>query len=189
MEQLIQSIQKLPKQSIVMISGFGGAGKSTLATTLASQFNAQVIPFDDFYRIVDTYERWDCYDYQRLIQEVLIPFKHNEYNTYSVHNWINPDIPQMKTLLKSDYLILEGVGLFHPDILAIVDYSIWIDCPIDIAFHNGKYRDKYEYGSDNEAMWDGIWKENDLDSFNFYKPLDKADYQYKWSFKKQGSRQ
>lgn len=176
--EITDQINKLPKKSIIVISGFGGSGKSTLAKSIGKELLIPVISIDDFYREMEDYHYWSCYDYDRFLSDVINPFKKNLIQKYKAYNWQDPSIPLTKILLQSNYLIIEGVGLFNPKILNKTSFSIWVDCPIEEASIRGKSRDKHIYGVSSDTLWNGIWKTNDLECFKRFSPFQKADFIY-----------
>ena len=56
------------------------------------------------------------------------------------------------------------------------NYTIWIDCPIEVAIARGKRRDREDYGISQDENWDGIWRNNDLQYFKRFLPKESADY-------------
>ena len=75
-------------------------------------------------------------------------------------------------------IIVEGVGLFRPELMKYFAYTIWIDVPIDVAIARGKKRDREEYDSPNDELWDGMWKKNDEEYVAAFKPQEVADFVY-----------
>ncbi len=59
-KQLIEKLVALKTPAIIAVSGFGGAGKSTFATSLGSSINAPVICVDQFGidRTIEDYTHW-----------------------------------------------------------------------------------------------------------------------------------
>ena len=57
-----------------------------------------------------------------------------------------------------DYLIVEGISSYHPDIVSYYDHKIWIDTPIEVARERGRARDA---GNEN-AQHSDRWAEDDL---------------------------
>jgi uridine kinase len=174
--KLTKELIKLEKGSIIMISGFGGSGKSTLSEQINQTLQGIVITVDDFYTEQESYHQWDNYDFDKLIQDVILPYIKGEDLKYQAYNWGNQEEELLREYTHKEYLIIEGVGLFKEDILQYGDYSIWIDCDIETAVSSGKKRDKELYHVDFDYMWDTIWKQNDLECFDLTKPLLKADY-------------
>ena len=117
-------------------------------------------------------------DFDRLRSQVLIPFLEGQtLINYQEFNWETGilDIQATLTIPESAILVLEGVGLFRPGIKELCTLKIWIDCPIEVATSRGKLRDKQVYGVDNDILWDGIWKQNDLAHYQIHEPYRVAD--------------
>ncbi len=115
-------------------------------------------------------------DFERLEKEILVPFSKGE-NPVSYGHWDHGanDIVKSVEAPHSGLLIIEGVGLFRPELLKYLDYKIWIDCPQDVANARGKKRDREVHKNPQDEKWDGPWKRNDEEYFNTYKPKDVAD--------------
>lgn len=174
-DQVISQVKNLPDKSIIFISGFGGSGKSTLAKQINGELNIPIISIDDFYIDKKDYHYWSCFNYKELITKVIVPFKQNEIIKYNAYNWGNPNISKVINISISEKLIIEGVGLFSEELLKYSDLSIWIDCTLEESIKRGKNRDNNTYKVDNDDLWDGIWKHNDVECFRAYEPLSKAD--------------
>ena len=115
-------------------------------------------------------------DYARLEKEVLKPFLDGQnvvkYGHFDVKTG---SIAKTIEFKNNGTLVVEGVGLFRPELMRYFGYKIWIDVPIDEAIARGKKRDREEYHRPSDALWDGIWKDNDLQYLEAYKPIEAAD--------------
>ncbi len=163
---------------IIAISGFGGSGKSTYAQKLSFQLGAPIIDIDTFCKNTELkdYSYWDIMDYKRLEEEVLKPYSEGfKMIKYGVFNWEKNRIVNQTTISFKDSIIIEGVGLFRPELLKYFDEKIWMDMTIEESIKFGKNRDETDYGLDSNPLWDGLWKDNDLECFKKYKPLEIAD--------------
>lgn len=179
MSKIIQTIIKLKEPAIIGISGFGGSGKSTLARELAFEIDAPIIGVDSFYKSneIIEYQLWDIMDFNRLENEVLIPYTlGNNTISYGEFNWEKDQVLESTTITAHNYLIIEGVGLFRPQLMKYFTYTIWIDCPIEVAVARGKRRDREDYGVPQDENWDGIWRNNDLQYFKRFLPKESADF-------------
>jgi|SRR3989344_257818 len=176
-KSLIEKIQGLKKPAIIAISGFGGAGKSTFAELLGGAIGASVIGLDSFARDrLETHSLWESMDFDRLEREVLIPFLSNtETIQYGHYDWGENKVMKTKSTGHNGYLILEGVGLLRPNLNKYFSYKIWVDCPKEEAIRRGKKRDREVYKNPRDEKWDGIWKINDTEYFEKYKPNEMAD--------------
>src|SRR4051812_37459784 len=79
-----------PGRVIVGISGFGGAGKSTLAGALAHRLpSAAIVPVDHFHtdRVLDRSSDWGTVDWDRLRAQALEPFRQGCALRFQVYEW------------------------------------------------------------------------------------------------------
>jgi uridine kinase len=164
----IKQIHFKNKPVIIAIDGFGGAGKSTFAKSLKKELrSATIVEVDDFFLFgVQSDADKSNFDRSRLVKQVLEPLKNGKPASYqrSIDKY-NPlsgylDVPQV------DYLILEGVSSFHPDITKYLDYKIWLDIPAEEAKKRMMNRDKSQGHDHGEELWNH-W----TDSYQAYKDL------------------
>ena len=160
---------------LVAIEGFGGSGKSTFAASLKDALgSAFVVNIDDFIvkeRIIDS--SWDksAFDRQRLEAQVLIPASGKKQVRYQRLVWDTNKLSAPITVPNVDYLIVEGISSYHPDIAHYYDYKIWIDTPIEVAKERGRSRDG---NNENAQHWD-LWAANDLAYQEHFHPDQVAD--------------
>lgn len=154
---------------LVGIDGFGGSGKSTLAEAIAAQLaSATVVPIDDFIvkEHVDD-DTWElAWDRDRLIAEVLDPFRVGAPIAYRRLLWDQNALSDPIALGEADILIIEGITALHPDLAERYDYRVWVDAPLEIASARGRVRDA---GNENATRWDR-WALNDRHYFDTYRP-------------------
>lgn len=179
-KELIEKLKVLKTLTIIAISGFGGSGKSSFAKSLGKATNTPVIGVDSFQKdgAFDTeYKLWEIMNFSRLEEEVLIQFTNNEPIIKYGHFDANlKSISETRKIKNNGRVIVEGVGLFRPELMKYFTYKIWVDCPIDIAIDRGKKRDREAYGNSTDKFWDGIWKENDLQYIQTFDPKSLADF-------------
>ncbi len=161
---------------LIAIEGFGGAGKSTIANKLAEILgSAFVISIDDF--IVKeklTESSWDkgSFDRARLEQQVLIPITNGRPASYQKLLWQTNQLSNPVPVPDVDFLIIEGISTYHPDIKNYYDYKIWVETPIDLANERGHARDG---SSENAQHWE-LWSQNDLNYQQKHHPELVADF-------------
>lgn len=175
---LVEQIKSLMSPSVIAVSGFGGSGKTTLADLIGESINAPVVGVDSFQKdgVFDTaYKLWEIMDFVRLEKEVFIPFFDNqEVISYGNFDPVSKSITK-RQIENTGKLVVEGVGLFRPELEKYLMFKIWIDCPIQVALERGKKRDR-EIGSPVDSLWEGLWKENDLQYLEKFDPKSNADF-------------
>jgi uridine kinase len=115
-------------------------------------------------------------DFDRLEREVLIPFADKQdIIRYGHFDAKTESISETIEIQNAGILIIEGVGLFRPELMKYFTFKIWMDCPIEEAIARGKKRDREEYGNPQDELWEGIWRENDMQYYETYKPKEAAD--------------
>ncbi len=174
----IRQCEKPQKPVLIGIEGFGGSGKTTLATKLGEALgNAYVVNIDDF--IVKeklTEPSWDKggFDRVRLERQVLLPASKGQPVSYEELLWEMNTLSEPKIVPDVNYLIVEGISCYHPDIAHYYDYKIWVDTPIEIAMERGHARDGC---NENAQHWD-LWAANDLRYQEKYHPEQVADFTF-----------
>jgi uridine kinase len=177
LDQIVETIKKIKKQRVLIaIEGFGGAGKTTFADTLAKYLrDAYVVHMDDFIvkeRIEEV--SWDngVFDRERLKNQVLEPLKHGREVRFQKLLWEAEMLSDAVEIPNVRYVIVEGISSYHPDIATYYDIKIWIHAPIEVAGARGQKRDQ---GNENKLKW-GIWANNDRIYQEKYHPERQADF-------------
>lgn len=162
------------KPVIIAIDGFGGAGKSTLAKGLKNELqSATVVEVDDFFLFgVKSNANKSNFDRARLVNQVLKPLKQKKPASYQKSIDKNNPLSNFYDVPSVDYVILEGVSSFHPDIAKYIDYKIWLDVPAAEAKSRMKNRDIKLGKEHGDQLW-GHW----TDSYQDYKDLHRPDAQ------------
>lgn len=178
-KDLLEKIDKLNKPAVIAVSGFGGSGKSTFSEALGKTLNVPIIGVDSFAtsRLDSEQSHWGSVDFNRLEKEVLIPYMEGRNPIqYGHYDWNIDGINETIDVPHSRLIIVEGIGLFRPELLKYFAYKIWVDTPLEIATARGKKRDRDVYRNPQDEKWDGSWKRNDLEYFETFKPKDGADF-------------
>jgi uridine kinase len=175
---IIEKIKRFTKPAIIAISGFGGSGKSTIAMEIGELLSAPVVGVDSFWKdtALNDYSMWDIVDFERLEREIFIPFQKGEKHLkYGQFDWGSNSVIGEKEINVKNHLVVEGVGLFRPELKKYFDLTIWVDCSLDEAISRGKKRDREVYKNPQDENWDGVWKKNDVEYFEKFKPKESAN--------------
>jgi uridine kinase len=162
LDLLVDAVRALPRPATVGLSGFGGAGKTTLCAGLAAQVPGLcVVPADDFLdpagcAVVS--EDWAGLDRARLHAQVLAPFRAGSPVRWQRHDW-TAGLAEWHVLPPCEVLVVEGVGVLHP--LLRWDLSVWLDVPAAVARDRGVERDRALYGTSDEELWREVWAPTD----------------------------
>jgi uridine kinase len=174
----VDRIHRLSGRVIVGISGFGGSGKSTLARSLNTAIPGSArIRGDDFLDPDLSHERstdWDGVDRLRLRREVLDPFRDGRPGTFRRFDWGGRRLGPAEPIPDVDVLLIDAIGLFHPELDGALDLTVWVDLDLAVATERGKTRDR-ELGRDHDHLWDGVWVPNERDFVARFNPRERSD--------------
>lgn len=163
---------------IVGISGFAGAGKSTLARALVARLDGAVrMRGDDFLDPTRSHRRssdWDGVERERLVVEVLEPFRAGRTGTFRRYDWSARILGAPEPLPTGRILIVDQIGLFHPEALAALDLTVWCDTAPETAQQRGMARDA-ALGRAHISLWNDVWVPNDRDFAERFAPREHAD--------------
>lgn len=187
---VISFLPESKRTNVVAISGFLGSGKTTLAHKLAQSLpECGIVSADDFM-LNNFHERsadWACIDRQRIIDEVLKPAEKGQEIKFHVYNWDSGSSNLTETLGMPKVLLLEGIGIIHPDLQPYFNFSIWVDEDLKTAAKRGMQRDKEVLHIDNDLLWTQVWMLNDQEYHDKYYPHQLVDYLYKESLETETS--
>ena len=164
--------------AVVGISGFGGSGKSTLAAALAKVLEAPTVSTDEFATeaVMQQSYDWNGIDRARLVRQILLPLREGDRRvTYDSSGDWKAWTTESKTLeLAGNHFIVEGVGLFHPDVLPFFSLTVWIDIDPGESTRRGLARDS-RAGHDDRSIWNDVWAPNDQRFADTFHPEAHAD--------------
>jgi uridine kinase len=164
------------RPTLIAIDGYGGSGKTTFANRLAELLsNAYVVHMDDFIvkdKLTET--SWDkgSFDRPRLEKQILQPVREGKIAKFQRLMWKDDVLSSFITVPKVQYLLVEGISSYHPDIASYYNFKIWIDTPIKIAKERGRARDD---ANENAIHWE-LWAQNDLWYQQKHHPETSADF-------------
>lgn len=76
-----------------------------------------------------------------------------------------------------DALVVDLIGLFHPDTLEVLDLTIWCDVDLPTATKRGMQRDA-DLGRDHSRLWTDVWVPNEIDFDDRFAPRERAEIRF-----------
>lgn len=138
-EEIVNHIKALRPSAgstvVVGIDGCGGAGKSTLARSLAEHLGAAVIQTDDFASWDNPIDWWP-----RLLQQALQPLSRREPAHYQRWDWEKACLAEWRTVM-CPIILIEGVTATRKEFRPYLAFSIYVECPRDLRLKRGLERD------------------------------------------------
>lgn len=176
---LVKVITDLRAPAVVGISGYGGSGKSTLARWLTHNLPSCVrVRGDDFLDPLLSNRRsqdWRGVDRARLAREVLGPFRRGEPGQHRPYDWTHQRLAEPVPNPEGSVLVVDLVGLFHPQVCELLDVRVWMDVDLATATERGLARDA-AMGRDHRALWTDVWMPNEQDFERNFMPRAAATH-------------
>lgn len=166
---------------VVAISGYAGAGKSVLARRLVDVVDGAVrVRGDDFLdppRVHHRSSDWDGVERQRMRTELLEPFRAGRPAVIRPLDWSTGRLGAATPLPHGSVLVVDSIGIFHPELLPWFDLTVWVDADLEVAQQRGMARDRTS-GLDHDALWTDVWTPNDREFEQTFSPRPVADLVY-----------
>ncbi|RIJ53494.1 phosphoglycerate transporter [Clavibacter lycopersici] len=163
---------------VVGVSGYGGSGKSTLARHLAASLPGSVrLRGDDFLDPSRSHRRsshWHGVDRLRLVDEVLDPLRSGRPSAFRRYDWGRRQLGPFEPLPATDLLVVDLIGLLHPEARPWIDLAVWCDVDLATASARGMERDA-RLGREHAALWRDVWIPNERDFDAGFAPRQAAD--------------
>ncbi|MCL2498574.1 MAG: uridine kinase, partial [Symbiobacteriaceae bacterium] len=121
------------KPLLIALDGYSGAGKSSLAAQLHRIFPSNLFTMDDFF--LQPWQRTPerlatpggNVDYERFLQEVLIPLKHEVSFTYRPFDCSTLAMGAEVAVQPQGINIIEGVYTLHPELRDYYDIKVFLN--------------------------------------------------------------
>ncbi len=177
----IDRLRDVKGRVAVGVSGFAGAGKSVLARRLVNVVDDAVrLRGDDFLDPQRVHRRsadWDGVDRQRVRDEALEPFRAGNPVAVRPLDWSTGRRGAPTPLPQASVLVVDSIGIFHPELLPWFDLTVWVDVDIDGAQAQGMARDRAA-GRAHDTLWIDVWAANDSEFEQMFSPRSRADILY-----------
>jgi uridine kinase len=161
----------------VGVSGYAGAGKSVLVRHLVDVVDDAVrLRGDDFLDPQRVHRRsadWDGVERDRLRREALEPFRAGAPVAVRPLDWNTGHHGAPTPLPRASVLILDAIGIFHPELLPWFDLTVWVDVDLQVAQAQGMARDRAA-GRDHDTLWTDVWTPNDREFEQVFSPRNHA---------------
>jgi uridine kinase len=165
----------------VGISGYAGAGKSVLARRLVELVDDAIrLSGDDFLDPARVHRRsadWDGVDRHRMRTEALEPFRAGRDIRLRPLDWSTGQLGEPTPLPHASVLVMDAIGIFHPELLPWFDLTVWVDAEPQVAQSRGLARDRAA-GRNHDSLWTEVWTPNDRDFEQTFAPAERADLRY-----------
>lgn len=181
-KQLILNLNNLllhKSSLLIAIDGRCGSGKTTLASHLQNEYQANLFHMDDFYLPLDLRtpeilrQPAGNIDRQRFLKEVLLPLKSGHafsYRTYS-HSPA-PHFSELIKIVPAKVTVIEGSYSCHPDFSAFYDYKIFLSLDKDRQWQRLSKREN----SKDLAGFAQYWIPMEERYFQAYQIQSKCDF-------------
>ena len=78
------------------------------------------------------------------------------------YDWSSRKLGVPERLPHAEVLVVDLIGLFHPDALPSLDLAIWCDVGLETSAQRGMDRDA-GMGRNHDALWLDVWLPNERD--------------------------
>lgn len=173
--------RSLGRPIVVGVSGYAGSGKSTLVRSIAEGESTMVrLRGDDFLDPSRSHHRsrdWAGVERGRLVDEVLRPFRDERDGTFRRFDWTLRALGEPEPVPTGDVLLVDLIGLFHPEAIPALDLKIWVDVDLETAQERGMRRDE-ALGRDHSRLWREVWVPNEIEFDRNFSPRESAEALY-----------
>ena len=121
---------------VVAVDGFGGAGKSTLASQIIAELPGAIVHTDDFAAWDNPLDWWP-----RMIEQVLVPLSHNETARYQRYDWDDRQLAEWHEIEPGGLVVLEGVTSSRRAFRPYLSFAVWVETPRELRLARGIDRD------------------------------------------------
>lgn len=176
--------KQLGRVIVVALDGRSGAGKTSLATDVASNVDAAVVHGDDFYRDMLDVDRRALspvqgvdryFDHQRLRQEALEPLVRRQAARFGCFNWMEgAGLTRPVTVEARDIVVVEGVYSARPEFDDLLDLKVLVEVSDHIREHRRRARPRTVSREDPQS-WDTRWEAAERVYFDTIRPRTAFD--------------
>lgn len=172
---------------VVALDGGSGAGKSTVAASVAAELQASVVQTDDFFSSYRSGAEWDActavekaalaMDWRRLRAEALEPLRAGRDASWHPFDYAAYDYATGSGLATEEVIrpptkviILDGIYSCRPELDDLVDLSVLVEAPSVVRRERHNERE-----ATAEAEWHNRWDEAEAYYFAHVRPPESYD--------------
>lgn len=176
---VLQRLQKEKKYLIAAIDGRCAAGKTTLAAQIQLQTGCNVIHMDDFFLRPEqrTKERLSQpggnVDWERFLQEVLIPLRRGEEALYRPYNCHTQTLMEEIKVEPKAIVLVEGSYSCHPQLWEYYDLHVFLSVPEEEQLRRIEERN----GKEGLAVFREKWIPLEEQYFKAYSIAERCEMQ------------
>ena len=156
---------------VVAVVGASGSGKSLLVSSLTSRVlgaSVAVLSIDDYYRDLThlsfaernaiNFDHPDAIEFERLVDD-LASLKSGDPIQAPVYDFTQHTRAEYsQSVTPADIIVLEGVlAMSDPTTRTLVDYTIFVDTPLDVCLARRIERDAIQRGRSEASVRD-FWE-------------------------------
>lgn len=170
--EIRRRMQSSESPLLVALDGPSGAGKTTLATALAADFQTAHVPSDDFYAADIPDARWDALspagraehaiDWRRLRRDALEPLLAGRPARWHPFDFLGGTRPDgtygMQTrgveLPPASIIVLEGAYSTRPQLEDLISLTVLVDAPRELCHARLAAREQPSFLAAWHERWD-----------------------------------
>jgi uridine kinase len=194
LEQLAEEVGRmladLQRPMVIALDGGSGAGKSTVALSLARKLGAAVIPLDDFFAADIPDRQWDrftaeekrekVFDWKRVRSQCIEPLLQGRparWRAFDFESGLRPDgtygmEAKVKQQAPADVLLIEGAYSAGPELADLADLAILVDVPEEERHGRLKEREGLPFSN----KWITRWEKVERHYFEELRPRSYFDF-------------
>lgn len=105
---------------------------------------------------------------------MLDPLHSGRGGAFRRYDWSRRALGGPEPLPETDLLVVDLIGLLHPEARPWIDVAVWCDVDLATASARGMARDA-RLGRDHVALWRDVWIPNERDFDAEFAPRASAD--------------
>jgi uridine kinase len=174
---------------LIALDGPSGAGKSALASFLAKQLDATIVPSDHFFAAEITRAGWDArsardraaeaIDWRRMRRDALEPLRASKPARWHAFDFDAGTRPDGTYAMQAAFterqparvIILDGVYSTRPELADLIDLSVLVDVPMEVRRERLAVREAASF----LESWHSRWAAAEAYYFAKVRPLASFD--------------